>query len=261
MAAKLEDSLNSLDIYFRSNGLKVNETKFELMPIGTRQNLSNLPQFSVQFRHTTLKPCTEAKNLGVTFDRFVTWDSQVAKLTQKCFGILTGISHIRHYLPSGTLPILVSALVLSHVRYCLSVYGNVSAKNLAAINKILNFAARVISGKKFDHISSVRSSLGWLNPSAMVQAQTLNMLHKVRRTGEPESLAAQFCTNAERHDHRRSTRQDHLLSLPRIRGSVAGKRQFVYRAAAEYNSLPPEFVNMSASVFASKLRQRLSEVT
>ena len=47
-----------------------------------------------------------------------------------------------------------------------------------------------------------------------------------------------------------------------MRGSVAGKRQFVYRAAAEYNSLPPpEFFNMSAFVFANKLRQRLSETT
>jgi len=262
LADKLETSLLSLDDYFRSNGLKVNETKFELLPLGSRQNLRNLPHFSIKFRQTTLSPCTEVKNLGMTFDRFLTWDSHVSKLSQKCFGILTGISHVRHYLPSGTLPILVSALVLSHVHYCLSVYGNGSAKNLAVINKVLNFAARVISGKKkFDHISAVRARLGWLNPSAMVQVHTLSMLHKVRCTGEPESLAAQFCTNVERDDHSRSTRQDHLLSLPRIRGSAAGKRQFVYRAAAEYNTLPREFVTMSASLFSCKLRQRLSEVT
>ena len=61
----------------------------------------------------------------------------------------------------------------------------------------------------------------------MVQAQTLSMLHKVRRTGEPESLAAQFCTNAERHDHRRSTRQDHLLSLPRIGTWLGGGEEAV----------------------------------
>ena len=262
LAAKLETSLHSLDEYFRSNGLKVNEGKFELLPIGSRQSLHDLPHFSVKFRQTILSPCVEAKNLGVTFDRSLTWDSHVSKLSQKCFGILTGISHIRHHLPSSTLSTLVSALVLSHVRYCLSVYGNGSAKNLSVINKIINFAARVVSGKgKFDHISSVRASLGWLNPSAMVQLHTLSLLHKVRRTGDPESLATQFRTNAEREDRSRNTRQDHLLSLPRIRGSAAGKRQFVYRAAAQYNALPREFVDMSASLFSSKLRQRLSEGT
>ena len=184
----------------------------------------------------------------------------MSKLAQRCFGILTGLFHVRHYLPPGTLPILVSALVLSHIRYCLSVYGNGSVKNLSVLDKILNFAARVISGKKkFDHISSVRASLGWLCPSAMVQHGSLSLLHKVRHSGEPESLASRFCTNAEREDHCRSTRQDHLLSLPRIRGSAAGKRQFAYRVAADYNALPREYAELSTAVFTRRLRQRLSE--
>ena len=89
----------------------------------------------------------------------------------------------------------------------------------------------------------------------------MSMLHKVRVTGKPESLAELFCTNVEREDHSRSTRQDHLLSLPRIRGTAAGKRQFVHRAAVAYNALPREFVTMSSSLFTSRLRQRLSEVT
>ena len=262
LVTKLETSLKTLDDYFTSNGLKVNDTKFELLPIGSRQNLRDLPEFSLKFRQTTLLPCSEAKNLGVTFDRSLTWDSHVSKLAQKCFGILTGISHIRHYLPPGTLPILVSALVLSHIRYCLSVYSNGSAKNLSTINKILNFAARVISGKKkFDHISSVRSNLGWLNPAAMAQVHTLSLFHKVRRNREPESLAVQLITNAEREDRVRSTRQDSLLCLPRIRGTAAGQRMFVYRAAAEYNALPREFADMSGSLFVSRLRQRLSTET
>ena len=65
---------------------------------------------------------------------------------------------------------------------------------------------------------------------------------------------SEFCPvkgSIERHDHCRSTRQNHLLSLPSIRGSMAGKSQFLYHAAAEYNSLSPEFVNMSASNFDS----------
>ena len=87
------------------------------------------------------------------------------------------------------------------------------------------------------------------------------MLHKVRRSGEPESLATQFVTTIERDDHIRSTRQDHLLSLPRIRGSAAGKRQFVYRAATDYNDLPRDFLDMSMPIFAKNVRQLLSDVT
>ena len=41
--------------------------------------------------------------------------------------------------------------------------------------------------------------------------------------------------------HSLGTRQDHLLSLPGIRGSAAGKRQFVYRPAAEYVFVTDKF--------------------
>jgi len=75
----------------------------------------------------------------------------------------------------------------------------------------------------------------------------------------PESLADEFCTNRERPNWVRSTRQDELLSLPEsFRGSAAGKRQFICRAASQYNDLPPEFIDMSVPRFKRALKQRLS---
>ena len=37
----------------------------------------------------------------------------------KCFGMLIGLSHIRHYIPENVIPTIVHGLVVSHVRYCL----------------------------------------------------------------------------------------------------------------------------------------------
>ena len=256
--ARMEQALASLDSYFRSCGLKVNESKFELLAIGSRQNLRGLPPFSVSFRDSLIHPCEQARNLGLTFDRSLSWDLHVSRLSQMCFGILVGVSHLRHYLPPSTLTTIVSALVFSHVRYCLTVYGNGSAKNLQTLQKILNFAARIISGrKKFDHISDVREDLGWLDAKDLFIAQTLTVLHKVRRSGEPQSLAAQFCLNCDLPGRIRSTRQDGLLSLPRGRGSAAGKRRFSYRAATMYNELPTEFRDMSVPAFKRALNQQL----
>ena len=178
-------------------------------------------------------------------------------LSRKCCGILTGLSHIRHYLPPETLPEIVNALVISHIRYCLVVYGNGSAKNQRRIQTLMNFAARVISGKrKFDHISGVRDSLRWLDPSDLSDFQTLSLLHKIRRTGQPESLAALFTANSERPDRGRETRQDHLLSLPRVR-SEAGKRRFSYHAAHLHNALPPDLFTGSTKRFRRALKANM----
>ena len=125
-----------------------------------------------------MSPCV--KNLGVLFDKHFTWDSHVSSLTRKCYGILIGLAHVRHIIPRELLPQLVDALVVSHVRYCLAVYGNGTQKNMQRLDKVVNFALRIISGKqKFNHLSNIRKELGWPTADELYRQQSLNLLHKI----------------------------------------------------------------------------------
>ena len=240
LISRLEYSLSCLSDYFHFNGLKINVSKFELIVFGSKQNLRTLPTINVSCRGTCLTPSSEVRNLGLTFDQHLSWDAHVQKLSRKCCGILVALSHLRHYLPPQTIPDIVTALVISHIRYCLSVYGNGTAKNLASIQKILNFAARVISGRrKFDHVSDVRDALGWLDSSQLFHHQSLSLLHKIILTGKPECIASQISANRDNPVHVCSTRQDHLLQLPAIR-TEAGRRRFLYGIVQRFNALPAD---------------------
>ena len=151
--------LNPAAHFSTINGLKINISKFELIVFGSKQNLRTLPTIKVSCRGTCLTPSSEVRNLGLTFDQHLSWDAHVWSLSRKCCGVLIALSHLRHYLPPQTVPDIVTALVISHIRYCLAVYGNGTAKNLASVQKILNFAARVVSGRrKFNHVSDVRDA-------------------------------------------------------------------------------------------------------
>ena len=255
--ARLESTLYALSTWFAANGLKVNAGKTQLMTFGSRQNLRALPAISVRFRDAVLKPCKTVKNLGVVFDPCLTWDDHVTTLTRKCTGTLIGLSHVRHKLPADTIVTIVNALVLSHIRYCLPVYGNCSKKNLNRIDKVLNFAARVISGRrKYDHVADVRDALGWLTAADLSSHDMLVLLHKVFCTEEPVAIAEMFHRNEEMRE--RSTRQNSNLTLPSIR-SEAGKRRFCYRAAMRYNRLPVELKGMPTSRFKSSLKRHLMQ--
>ena len=191
-------------------------------------------------------------NLGVVFDSTLSWEAHVAELSRRCMGVLIGLSHARHCLPDGVLKTIVTALVISRVQYCLSVYGNGSQKNLDRLQKIINFAARVIFGRrKFDHVSDLRDLLGWMSPKAMVDYQTLLTAQKIVRIGEPEALAALFVCNSDARN--KSTRQDHLLSLPRSRLET-GKRRFGHRAAALLNRLPADSIEQRPARFARTVK-------
>ena len=139
---KMEQVLASLDSWFRANGLKVNAGKMQLLLLGSAQNLRNVPGLSVKFREQHLLPISEAKNLGLTFDRTISWDSHTSTITKRCFGTLHGLSHLRNHLPPSVVIVLVQALVLSQIRYCISVYGNCTQRNLLGLKKSLTSLLR-----------------------------------------------------------------------------------------------------------------------
>ena len=76
--------LDSLDAWFHSHGLKVNTSKTELISFGSRQNCRGLDPVSIRFREDTIHEGPTVRNLGVIFDRHLTWDPHVSALVKKC---------------------------------------------------------------------------------------------------------------------------------------------------------------------------------
>ena len=257
LIASMEQTLDSLDVWLHSHGLKVNTGKTELLVCCSRQNCLKLAPVTVRFREDVVRESPGVRNLGVVFDKHLTWDSHISALVKKCNGILIGLSHVRHQIPPELLPTLVNALVLSHVRYCLAVYGNGSENNMQRLQKILNFALRVISGRrKFDHISDVREELGWHTARQLYKQHTLTLLHKIMDTGEPQALASQIQANSSLRS--RSTRQDTDLALPRVR-TEAVKRRLLYSTVQLYNELPSDIRSSSLASFKRLLHEQLAD--
>ena len=252
----MEQVLNSLDVWFHTNGLKVNTEKTEFILFGSRRNCRDLDPVSIRFREDMIREGPTVRNLGVVFDKHLTWDPHVSALVKKCNGILIGLSHVRHQIPPDLLPTLVNALVLSHVRYCLAVYGNGSEKNMQRLEKILNFALRAVSGRrKFDHISDVRGQLGWPTARQLYDQHSLAFLHKICGTGEPEALSSQLQANSTLRP--RTTRQDTDLALPRV-GTEAGRRRLLYSVVRTYNRLPREVRDLPLGSFKREVGRILA---
>ena len=166
------------------------------------------------------------------FDRHLTWDAHVSDVVSKCIGLLIGLRHLRHFLPRRVLLTIVQGLVISRVRYCLSVYGNGSAANGARLLKVINFATRVVTGlRKHDYVTRARCDLGLLTPREMCDIRTVIVAHKARVDGLPADLASMLTTYAAPRSNERVTRQDRLLRPPPVR-TAAGQRSFGYRAAS-----------------------------
>ena len=150
----------------------------------------------------------------------------------------------------------MNALVLSQVRYCLSVYGNGSQLNLSRIQKVLNFAVKLIFGrKKYDHVSDLHQRLGWLSAADLGRYHTITLMNKVLHSGEPDSLASMLRYVGDVHD--RPTRQDGDLYILRSRTEM-GKRRFAARAPTLYNALPDQLRQLPAVSFPRQLKRHMT---
>ena len=255
LASCLEQNLAELAVWLRKNGLKVNEDKTQLMVLGTHQNLRQLPPINVKFMGTTIAGSPTARNLGVTFDVNLSFAAHVTDVVRRCTGVLSGLSHSRHYLPRCTLATLVQALAVSTVRYAISVYGVCGVTQMGRLQKMLNFGARVVSGRRrFDHISDVMRELRWLSAENMYRFQSVMLLKKMLITGQPESLRDRITSRGSVHG--RSTRQANLLDTPMIR-TEAGRRRFLYSTVTIYNELPTALRDLCLSRFKVEYRAML----
>ena len=254
----LEGILDTMCTWFQQHGMMVNADKTELLLCGDRRQIANLTQLpSITFMGETLKCTDKVKNLGVTMDSNLSWKYHIKNLTGKCLGMLLGLLHAKHSLPLSLLPRLIDSLVMSHVRYCIQVYGSANSCVLSELQKVINFAARVISGRrKYDHISDVVRQLEWLTIPELVAYNDVCLLHKIITNETPSSLRRNISFNYELLA--RETRQSSQISLYHPNNNH-GKRQFMYRACAKYNQhvIPYDIDAISMDVFKSRVRQRI----
>ena len=116
---RMEAALSTLHHWFAQNSMKLNSSKTQLIVLGTRQMLRGMPAVSLTVNGTTIHESDRVKNLGLVIDRTLSYEPHVDQLVGRCTGLLVGLSHARHRLPTEILVTIINALVLSTIRYCI----------------------------------------------------------------------------------------------------------------------------------------------
>ena len=235
MITCLEGELAVVSDWFAKNSLKLNSSKTQVIVFGTRAMLRDLPTVSVRVGSDVVTERREVKNLGVYMDRYLTFGDHIDHVVRKCTGTLISLVHLSHAIPASLMKQVVVALVLSTIRYCISIYGTCGVTQLHRIQKLINFCARVISRKrKYDHISQEVRRLGLLTAQQLVTYHQMCLLRRILVSGEPRELNL-FATA----DHGHRTRYAHRLVTVRAR-TCAGERRIFNGAVRKYNDLPNE---------------------
>ena len=147
-----------------ANILKHNDNKTELMLVTSNRtkHLHSLPT-SVTIGNAQIPFKKSVKYLGITLDCHLTMNAHVSNIARICYFELRRLASIRRFLTSTATATLVSAFVLSRIDYCSSLLFGSTHDVTTHLQRIQNYAARVILRlPKSSSITIHIKSLHWL---------------------------------------------------------------------------------------------------
>ena len=144
--------------------LKLNESKTEVMFIGSKSTLSKVEHIkTVNIGDESIKIITSSENIAVIFDETLSLSLHINNITKTCYYHLFQISRIKHYLTESTATKLVCSLILSRLYYANSHLFGLSDTMLDKLQMVKNSATRLILRKrKRDHVTPLLKHLHWL---------------------------------------------------------------------------------------------------
>uniref|UniRef100_A0A8D3B260 Reverse transcriptase domain-containing protein n=1 Tax=Scophthalmus maximus TaxID=52904 RepID=A0A8D3B260_SCOMX len=234
---KLQDCLKDIKAWMTCNFLLLNSEKTEVIILGPKHLRETLSDHIVTLDGITLASSSTVRNLGVTFDQDMSFDSHIKQVSRTAFFHLRNIKNIRNILSQKDAEKLVIAFVTSRLDYCNSLLLGCPNKSVKSLQLIQNAAARVLTGtRKRDHISPVLESLHWLPVKFRIEFKILLLTYKALNNQAPSYLTELLVS----YYPNRSLRSVNagLLVVPRVCKSRMGGRAFSHQAPLLWNQLP-----------------------
>ena len=164
------------------------------------------------------------------------FDSHIDEVCRKVNGTLIYLNRIKDRFDDEMRGMVVQSLALSIINYCLKVWGSTSKQQLQRVQRLQNFAAKVIDGKakKYDHVSPILDNLQWLTIRQKINFDLCVMVFKVLHDLIPPWLF-NLITVGDRRS--RQTRFNNDLYVSRTNTDL-GKRSFAVQGPSAWNKLP-----------------------
>ena len=255
---KLEHCIADIKMWMNCNFLKLNDSKTEMLIIGSRYNLKNVSQVSIDVGDDQISSIHQVTSLGAQFDSELSMDRFVSSKYKTCMYHLRCISRIRRYLTFEAAKSLVHAFVISRLDYCNSLLCNVKQQHVKKLQTVLNYAARIIYSNNntvIDHVTPLLKSLHWLPVKQRIKFKVLVITFNCIIGSAPEYL----CSLIKPYNPTRMLRSKLKSYISSGADSKAnnryGERCFHLAAPALFNDLPDDIrYAKSLSIFKKLIK-------
>ena len=224
-----------------ANMLKLNDNKTELILVSSKRtkHLHSLPT-SITKGNAQITFKKSVKNLGFTLDCHLNMNAHVSNIARTCYFKLRRLASIRRFLTSTATATLVSAFALPRIDYCNSLLFGSTQDVTSNLQRIQNYAARVILRlPKSSSITIHLKSLNWLPVKVRSTYKIACLCYYCHSSTAPPFVTGMLHIEPL---HIRSTRSSSysmpFLNRPAHSKITLGDRSFSFASSSVWNSIP-----------------------
>ena len=248
--SKLQTCIENIKKWMVVNKLKLNDSKTEFFVAASAHNLRNFPDVQLNVGNTLISPSETIRNLGVIFDHRMSMSNHISHICSTVTFYLRNIARIRRFIDQSACHNAVRSLVLSRIDYCNALLSSIPSTQLIRVQRLQNWAARLVFQVSRDHPSRpLLNSLHWLPFKQRIIFKLLLFVYKILNNQAPQYLDT--CLNLYTPTRRLRSSSDPLRLTFSVTRTLAGDRTFTVSASKEWNDLPLA-IRQSTSVDAFK---------
>ena len=257
----MQSCISDVKTWATANILRLNDNKTELMFVTSKRtkHLHNLPT-SITICNSQIPFKQSVKYLGFTLDCHLTMNAHVSNIARTCYFELRRLASIHRLLTSTATATLVSAFVLSIIDYCNSLLFGSTHDVTSHLQRIQNYAARVILRLPMSSSITIHlRSLHWL-PVKVRSSYKIACLCYHSHSSTAPSYVTDMLNKKPLHtrNSRSSSHTMHLLNRHAHSKATLGDRSFSFASSSVWNSIPNDVrCAPSLSSFMSRLKTYL----
>ena len=240
-----------------ANKLKLNDSKTEFFVAASAHNLCNLPNVQLNLGSTLISPSETIRNLGVIFDHHMSMSHHISHICSTVTFYLRNIAKIRRFIDQSACRNAVRSLVLSRINYCNRLLSSIPSTQLYRVQRLQNWAARLVFQVSRDHPSQpLLNLLHWLPLKQRIIFKLLLFVFKILNNQAPKYLHT--CLNLYTPTRSLRSSSDPLRLTYSVTRTLAGDRTFTVSASKYWNDLPLTVrQSSSVSTFRKALKTHL----
>ena len=231
----VEQCITEVKHWMHVNKLKLNDEKTEII-------LINPKKYDIPFDHLNVGTesidfAESAKNLGVYIDQDLSMKCHFSNLSKAIYLEIRRLKTMSRFVNETCLKTLATSFILSRLDYCNALFKNLNDYQIQSLQKLQNFAAKVILNKTlYDHVTPCLIDLHWLPVQFRIDFKIALLTFKCLN-----GLAPSYLSNLiELYKPTRSLRSADKFLLKEIRTNfkTIGEKSFSFSAPKVWNSLP-----------------------